>query len=276
MSEKEVVERTERPATIDSIAADLSALGVKPGATVLVHSSLSALGWVSGGAVAIVHALRAALGESGTLVMPAHSNGLSDPARWVNPPVPETWWNLIRATMPPYDPRFTPTILGAVAEVFRSYPGVLRSAHPHYSFTALGPQAERILAGHELEYGLGEDSPLARIYEAGGSVLLLGTGHDVNTSMHLAEYRAQWPDKKIFRTGAPMVVGGERRWIEFDDLDLDSSDFTRIGGDLEASSTVVGRGPVAGGEAALMGQPAVVDHAVRWIEENRVPAASRT
>lgn len=86
MSEREIINRTELPITIHSIAQDLSRLGVKEGDTVLVHSSLSKLGWVCGGPQVAVHGLLQAIGTSGTLVMPAQSSDWSDPAEWGNPP----------------------------------------------------------------------------------------------------------------------------------------------------------------------------------------------
>ena len=61
MSERDAVEKSTRPATVDSIKDDLRRLGVEPGMTLLVHSSLSAVGWVSGGPVAVVQALEGVL-----------------------------------------------------------------------------------------------------------------------------------------------------------------------------------------------------------------------
>ena len=272
MSEKEIVEKTEVPATVESLQADLHALGVKPGMVVLVHSSLSAMGWVCGGSVAVIAALQKALGSTGTLVMPAHSPDLTEPSGWESPPVPESWWPVIRENMPAYDPVLTPTrSMGIIAETFRKQKGVLRSAHPQVSFCACGPQASRITDNHALAFGLGEHSPLARIYDLHGFVLLLGVDHSNNTSMHLAEHRATFPTKRVIQQGAPIATADSRRWATFEDVDIDSSDFDRIGEDFLRSDAghVVRRGRVGLADCQLMPQRDVVDFTVSWLEENR-------
>ena len=272
MGEGKVVQKTEVLATIDSLQADFRALGIRSGMVLLVHSSLSAMGWVCGGPVAVIIALQEVLGTTGTLVMPTHSTDLTEPSQWKNPPVPESWWSVIRATMPAYQPDLTPTrSMGVIAETFRKQKGVLRSAHPHHSFCAYGHQASHITGNHSLGFGLGEGSPLARIYDLGGFVLLLGVGHDRNTSMHLAEYRAIFPTKHIVREGAPISTAGSRRWTAFENIDLDSSDFEGIGEDFPQSDVgrEVRRGKVGLAKCQLMPQRAIVDFAVDWLEENR-------
>ena len=88
--------------------------------------------------MAVIVALQKALGSDGTLVMPAHSPDLTEPSGWESPPVPESWWPVIRENMPAYDPELTPTrSMGIIAETFRKQRGVLRSAHPQVSFCAL-------------------------------------------------------------------------------------------------------------------------------------------
>ena len=171
MNEAAVIQKTEIPATVESLQADFLALGVRPGMVLVVHSSLSAMGWVCGGAVAVILALQKALGSSGTLIMPAHSTGLTEPSKWESPPVPRSWWSEIRESMPAYDIALTPTrCMGSIGETFRKQRGVLRSAHPHVSFCACGPHAPHIVDNHELAYGMGEHSPLARVYDLHGHV----------------------------------------------------------------------------------------------------------
>ena len=258
------------PSTVSTLLQDLQALGVRPGTTLLVHASLSALGYVNGGAQAVIEALTAALGPVGTLAMPTHSSDLSDPAGWSAPPVPREWHQSIRDTMPAYDPVTTPTwAMGAVAENFRTHRGVLRSDHPRQSCAARGPNAAWIARDHALDCAMGERSPMARLYELDSWILLLGVGHDRNTSLHLAEYRATYRSKRKTPFGSPVTIDGARRWLTVDDLDFDDSDFARLGADYERESESVFVAGVGFAVARLMRMRPLVDYAVRWMERNR-------
>jgi len=258
----------EVPQTRDSIAEDLRRLGLLPGATVIVHSSLRSLGFVCGGPVALVQALMDVVTEEGTIVMPTFTGDVSDPATWENPPVPQVWWQIIRETMPAFDPRITPTWgMGKTVEVFRTWPGVLRSAHPAFSFAAWGKEAEAITRSHSLDYGLGESSPLARIYERDGQVLLLGVGFDNNTSFHLAEYRVKGAKTTI--AGAPVWKEGGRKWVTYQEIQHETERFLELGEAFERETGCVIRGRVGLAEAKLFSQRAAVDFAKEWLERQR-------
>ncbi len=157
--------------TIEQLAVQLQALGVARGDVLVVHTSFKAVGSVENGPPGLIAALRCALGPDGTLVMPAMTDGESV-----------------------FDPARTPTLdMGITAELFWRQPGVLRSTHPGASFAASGPLAERICAPQPLEPPHGADSPIGRVHDADGKVLLLGVSHSENTAVHLAEAIANVP-----------------------------------------------------------------------------------
>ena len=271
MSEADAIRMVRAPGTVDSLCRDLVSLGVTAGMTLIVHSSLSSIGWVCGGAVGVVLALEQALTSGGTLVMPAHSGDLSDPAKWENPPVPQAWWQSIRDAMPPYDASMTPASgIGTVAEVFRKQRGVRRSLHPNYSFAAWGRESDSITGGEKLDFSMDPESPLGRIYDLDGSVLLLGVGHGSNTSLHLAEYLSDYPGKSVVDCFAPMTRDGAREWVRYRDIDLDTDDFEELGAAFEERGGVV-IGDVGKATARLMKQRELVDFAVQWMQEHRSP-----
>ncbi|MGW7613063.1 aminoglycoside N(3)-acetyltransferase [Streptomyces sp. NPDC054766] len=248
--------------TRDTLAGDVRALGVRPGETLLVHSSLSALGWVNGGPVAVVQGLLDALGPDGTLVVPTQSGDLSDPALWSRPPVPEEWWPAIRATMPAYDPRVTPSRgVGVIPETVRNWPGALRSAHPETSFAAVGPGAAAVVDGHAVDCRLGERSPLARLEARGARVLLLGAGYDTCTSFHLAEYRVPSP---VVEVGRPSPTG----WVKVREVSISSELFEELGADFERDRPVV-RGTVGAAGVRLFPVADAVAYAERWLPLHR-------
>lgn len=267
MTETAVVQKSPHPFPKSLLIEHLQALGVQPSMTLLVHSSLSKIGYVPGGAVAVIEALQAVLTEKGTLIMPTHTSDYSDPAEWQNPPVPEAWQQIIRDEMPAFDPQLTPTrSMGVIPELFRTWPGVYRSGHPEVSFAAWGQQAVQITVDHQLEFGMGECSPLARLYDLAGYVLLLGVGHANNTSFHLAEIRAN--QAKTVQRGAPIWQDGRRQWVWFEDLDYDDDPFPEIGADLEKNHPVQ-IGKIGLAESRLFSQQTAVDFAVKWLQHRK-------
>lgn len=156
-----------------TLAADLRALGIAPGQHVLLHSSLSSLGFVEGGADAVIDALIDVLGPAGTLLVPTLTGSEA----------------LSPAAPPRFDPVTTPCWTGRIPETLRRREGAIRSLHPTHSVAALGVGAERFTVSHTRSvtpcdewspYGL-----LAR--DPAGRILLLGVTHASNTTMHHVE-----------------------------------------------------------------------------------------
>jgi aminoglycoside 3-N-acetyltransferase len=157
--------------SVRELIEQMRAFGVREGGLLLVHTSFRAVRPVEDGPRGLTNALRAALGASGTLVMPTMTDGEA-----------------------PFDPRSTPVAgMGIVAELFWREPAVLRSTHPGASFAAQGPLAARICMPQPLTPPHGPDSPAGRVHELDGQILLLGVSHSENTTLHVAEALAGVP-----------------------------------------------------------------------------------
>ncbi|CAF1325843.1 unnamed protein product [Rotaria sp. Silwood1] len=281
MSEKEHVliakthEQFGTCLTGEILKNDFQKLGISPGMTLLVHCSLSKIGWICGGPVTVIQVLLDLLGPDGTLIMPSHTSDNSDPKYWQNPPVPSEWFDIIRKSMPGYQSDITPTrYMGLVAETFRKWPGVLRSEHPQHSMIAFGKKAKLIIDKHN--DSCSEQSPLARLYDCqdNGYVLLLGVKHENNTSLHLAEYRFQINNnlEKNFINGASILnrQTNTRQWIEWNDYDYTAEDFNQIGYAFDSIEGNTNIGNVGLAQSRLMKQYLLVDFALQWMNKNRI------
>jgi aminoglycoside 3-N-acetyltransferase len=225
---------------------------------------------VAGGPITVVDALVDAFGPTTTLVVPTQSGEYSDPVHWQNPPVPEHWLAVIRNETATYDPLRTPTrAMGRIVEAFRTDPRSFRGPHPTVSFAAIGPQAEYFVEHHPLVPQFGDESPLARLYEAEAIILLLGVGHDSNTSLHFAEHRANWDGKQFTRPdGAPLMVNGHRQWVTFVDEPADEEDFVQLGEAFVSAHTEC-VGLVGIGTARWYSMRDMVDFGTTWLSNNR-------
>jgi aminoglycoside 3-N-acetyltransferase len=156
--------------TTTTLANDFHAIGFRSGDRVVVHSSLRGIGYVEGGAKTVVQALLDVVGPDGLIVAPTFTyvTDLFDPMRSAG-------------------------VTGTIPETIRSWPGAVRSWHPTHAVTALGADAAEVCAGHHLMGGLAVGSPLDRVADAGGYVLLLGVGHIANSTVHVGESHAKLP-----------------------------------------------------------------------------------
>ena len=174
----------------DEATDQLRALGVKQGGVLLVHASFRAVRPIEGGPSGLIEALRDAVGPDGTLVMPSWSGDDDQP----------------------FDPMITPASpsLGVVADTFWRLPGVRRSEHV-FAFAAVGPQAAAITADPLPLPPHIPESPVGRVQGLDGQVLLLGVGHDADTTLHLAEILAGVPYRvpkhcTVLQDGRPVRI----------------------------------------------------------------------
>ena len=158
--------------------------------------------------------------------------------------------------------------MGAVAEMFRKWPGAMRSDHPARSVAAKGKNANYLTENHDLSNIFGEGSPIAKLYELDGYVLLMGVDYDKNTSLHLADVRAEYPGKHLSKESSAIMQDGKRVWKTYETLYVDGEDFVEIGKAFEKVASVK-RVPLGNGELIFMRQRELVDFAVDWIEKNR-------
>lgn len=162
--------------TLSRMTHNLHVLGVREGGVLLVHSSLRALGYVEGGPETVIQALLAALGPEGTLLIPALS------------------YEYVTRRSPTFDVRHTPSNVGAIPEYFRTRPGTRRSVHPTHSVCAVGPRTGEMLDDHPLDdTPCGPYSPLHKLRNVNGQLLMLGCGLHANTSMHAIEELVEPP-----------------------------------------------------------------------------------
>ena len=258
-----------KPVVKQDLLSAFRQLGIKNGQVLMVHASLSSFGYVCGGAQTVIEALLESVGEDGTVMMPTQTWKNLDPDVGVHWTVSPDYWQRIRDEWPAYDKRITPTnTMGAVAEMFRSWPGTLRSDHPARSVAAWGRHAAYLTENHDLSNIFGEGSPIGKLYELDAFVLLMGVGYDKNTSLHLADAVASYPSKHMSIEHSAVMENGKRVWKEYETLFVDGEDFDEIGADFEAVNTVSSI-TVGSSELRLMRQRDLVDFAVGWIEKNR-------
>ena len=268
MSEKQVIEASLKPITKKELIEDLKRIGIKSGDVLLVHSSLSKIGWVCGKEITVIEALLDDIGEEGILVMPSFSGENSDPSLWQNPPVPASWVPIIKTTMPPFDPEKTPTReMGRIADAFWRFPGVKRSMHPQVSFSAIGKEATYLLADHSLSPGFGEDSPLFKLYQMNAKILLLGVEYDHCTALHLGEVMINDPDTYI-QTGSCILENGHALWKEYREIAYDDSDFLELGRDYEANHPVI-IGKIGQATSRLLYMKPLCDYSKQWLLKHR-------
>jgi aminoglycoside N3'-acetyltransferase len=232
-----------RPLAREELVRQLLTLGVHPGGVLLVHTAFSRVRPVEDGPLGLIGALRSALGPNGTLVMPAMAD---DDAH-------------------PFDPATSPCHnMGIIADTFWRLPGVLRTDSPH-AFAASGPQAPSITRDQPVDVPHGPDSPVGRVHELDGQVLLLGVGHDANTTLHLAENLAGVRYRR--QAVATVLAAGRVTRCHYEEVDHCCENFSLADRWLDAAG-LQRRGTVGHGEARLARSRDIVRLAVAHLQDD--------
>lgn len=172
----------------------LRALGVADGDFIFVHSGLSRLGYVEISIEELIHDLRAAVGQRGTLAMPAFSQ------------------NYPEMSVEAYDKDKSASTAGIIGEVFRKMPGVSRSDNPCHSVASIGPLAEEFTAPTGSWEMFDRRGPFGKLYDWDGWIIMLGCSLASNTTLHAVEAWAL-PYLPPMYLNVPDGRGGVRRVV---------------------------------------------------------------
>ena len=171
--------------SVEKMARSLALCGLRRGDTVLVHSALSSVGKAEKGAAGVIEAILSVIGEEGTLACVAMSG------------------------VHPFDAKTSPSVVGAISEAIRTYPGAKRSLRPVHSVAAIGKNAEYLTASHDkCDTNCGEGTPYTKLRDLKGKILLLGVDMNRNTTLHSAEDLCDAYYLEERRVPAPTYIPG--------------------------------------------------------------------
>jgi aminoglycoside 3-N-acetyltransferase len=243
-------------------------MGLCPGDTVLVHAALRQVGPVLGGPDSILAALRHVVGPAGTVLAYADWQGQDEIENYPDRHDDQTPFDLLTSRAAREN--------GFWPELVRTTPGALRSANPGASIVALGARAQWFTADHRLDYGYGPGSPLGRLVEADGKVLMLGAPLDTMTLIHHAEHLADIPHR-IVRYRTPMLADDQMVWSSFEEYDTsdppgetDELPANYIGQVVEAflATGSGARGTIGAAASVLVDARQIVPFAIAWLERH--------
>jgi len=205
------------------LTQQLRDLGLKAGHSVMLHASVRAVGPVIGGPDEIHLAVEEAAGPGGTVMMYVGcEDGFDDVGRGVLSPEEE---REVLAHQPPFDFRSARACraFGILAEFFRSFPGTCTSQSVCGRMAARGARATWLTADQPWDYCFGRGSPLDKLCQCSGKVVLLGSDHDEVTLLHYVEHIAQFEGKRVARYQVPLMRAGKRAWLACEEFDTSGS-----------------------------------------------------
>jgi aminoglycoside 3-N-acetyltransferase len=263
-----MTDSNDRLITQSQLVDELKALGVAAGQIVMVHASVKAIGKIMGGPNVIVQALLDTLTPTGTLMMYVGWEDIPDFVSNLPPAIQQKYY----AEHPPFDPRIARAVRdhGILAEIVRGWPDAHRSMNPEASVAAIGARAEWITQDHSLDYGYGVGSPLAKLVEARGQILMLGAPLDTLTLLHYAENRARMRHKRIIHYSCPILREGKSVWVEIEDYDTGEPHGDYTFEEIARAYLALGKGEqgvIGNAPSSLFDATDLSAFAINWLEE---------
>lgn len=253
--------------THSQLVRDFKSLGVLPGQVIMLHASVKAVGKVIGGPNVILQALLDVLTPDGTLMMYAGWDDIPDFILDLPPEIRQVYYD----EHPAFDPATAHAArgYGILVEFLRTFPGTQRSHNPEVSMIALGKHAKWLTQDHPMNYGYGLDSPLAKLVDIKGHVLMLGAPLDTVTLLHYAENRARLRHKNVIHYQCPVMQAGKKVWIDIEDYETGE---THDNYSLEEIALAylaqhqVSQGNVGGAQSYLFDAADLTRFAIAWLE----------
>lgn len=163
--------------TKNSIMKDIEQTGIRKNGTLLIHSSMKAIGVVEGGGDSVLDAFIEYM-KDGLLLFPTHS------------------WSDKNLKDGIYDPKVEPACVGILPNLFMKKAGAIRSMHPTHSVTAMGSRAQAyVLRDRDVYTPCPRNGCFGGLYDEEAQLLFLGATLKTNTFIHSIEEWLNIPDR---------------------------------------------------------------------------------
>lgn len=163
--------------TKSDLTQQIHAMGILPSDTVLIHTSMRAIGPVENGAHGVIDAFRDYLTD-GLFLVPTHT------------------WASVGQNNPIYDVKSSVPCIGALPKAAAFRDDGIRSLHPTHSIWAIGKNSAEYIRNEENAPSPGTPGyAWDRLAEVNAKILLIGVGLDKNTFIHAVEEAADVPDR---------------------------------------------------------------------------------
>ena len=165
--------------TKEKLYSELLRMGCARTDTVIMHTSLRAIGKIDGGAEALLDWLIEYFApEGGLFCVPTHT------------------WHLMLSELPTLDLNLAESCCGAFTKIAAEHPFGVRSPHPTHSMVVFGKRREEYIECERNSVTMAPPTGCyGKLYEEKGKILLVGVGQDKNTYLHSVEERLGVPNR---------------------------------------------------------------------------------